>query len=522
MKIGSDQVISNNFNWSLSINNLTMKFGSSKALDDVSLEFNPGNIYGVVGHNGAGKSTLLQILSGALVPSEGEIFMDNQKLEFNGPQDALAAGIACVYQELSLPLNLPVYQCLYLGHEFTKGLFTNKKKMKEESNKLCKLVGLDIDVNVILGTLSVAQRQLLEIAAALGRDTKVLLLDEPTTALEPAQVEILFKIIKKLAKEQNLIILFVDHKLDEVLSVCDNVTALTDGKVILNSKASEISLTQLADAVIGTNQKIVEGKVIKDEKVPTTNVQIKYIELKNVVAQGLVNISFSVDKGEILGIYGLNGSGRSRLLKLLYGDLKIDSGELIFDDKVMKFESPHDAFYQGVAYLSEERKRDGFIPLMNSEENVTLSILRIFKRYKFLLNHRNIKSFAEASLKNLSVRGNLKGPIARLSGGNQQKVLFAKVLAQKPKIILLDEPTKGIDIGAKREIYKIIKDAARNEKITILVVSSEEEEILTLSDNVLVMKSGKVIGDKIKAEGLSITDLRRAALKSTEGVSSGR
>ena len=506
---------STNSNWSLSVNHLTMKFGISKALDDISIEFKAGEIHGVVGHNGAGKSTLLQILSGALSPTNGELIMGDQKLEFNDPSDALAAGIACVYQELSLPMNLPVYQCMFLGHEITNGIFTSKKKMKEESKKLCSIVGLDIDVNVILGTLSVAQRQLLEIATALGRDTKVLLLDEPTTALEPNQVEILFEIIRKLAKDQNLTVLLVDHKLDEILSVCNKVSALADGKVIWSGKTSEISLEQLTDAVVGTSRKHEEVSAGKIKQAEHKISESTYFEAKNIEAEGLHDISFTVGQGEILGIYGLNGSGRSRLLRLLYGDLKIELGQLIIGGKVMQFNNPQDAFNSGIAYLSEERKRDGFVPLMNSGENVTLPILKLFKRLRILLNHQSRKEFADNLINNLSVRGNLKGPISRLSGGNQQKVLFAKALAQKPRVFLLDEPTKGIDIGAKREIYKIIKDAAIKDNITVLVVSSEEEEILTLADNVLIMKSGKVIGEKIKADGLSIIDLRRFSLVSS-------
>ena len=501
--------------WSLSVNHLTMKFGSSKALDDISVEFNAGEIHGVVGHNGAGKSTMLQILSGALSPTNGELVMADQKLEFDEPSKALEAGIACVYQELSLPMNLPVYQCLFLGHEITSGIFTNKKKMKDESKRLCALVGLDIDINVILENLSVAQRQLLEIAAALGRNTKVLLLDEPTTALEPNQVEVLFEIIRKLAKEQNLIVLLVDHKLDEILSVCNKVTALADGKVILSRKTSEINLEQLTDAVVGTSRKHAEVLDKKSQQVEQKISNGNFFEAKNVEAEGLHDISFTVGQGEILGIYGLNGSGRSRLLRLLYGDLKIELGQLIIGGEVMRFNNPQDAFNSGIAYLSEERKRDGFVPLMNSGENVTLPILKLFKRLRIILNHQSRKDFADNLTNNLSVRGNLKGPISRLSGGNQQKVLFAKVLAQKPKVVLLDEPTKGIDIGAKREIYKIIKDAATKDNITVLVVSSEEEEILTLADNVLIMKSGKVIGEKIESKGLSIIDLRRFSLVSS-------
>lgn len=501
-----------NLTGSLSIDHISMIFGVTKVLDEVSVEFRPGNIYGVVGHNGAGKSTLMQILSGALRPTEGDISLGEQKLEFNTPQDALLAGIACVYQELSLPLNLPIYQCLYLAHEFRKGPFVDKRRMREESKKLCALVGLNIDVNLVLGTLPVSQRQLLEIAAALGRNAKALLLDEPTTALEPSQVEVLFNIIRKLADEQNLIVLLVNHKLDEILSVCDHVTALAEGAVILSSKTSETNLAQLTEAIIGTNLKSTNVAVNGDGTNRSIEKSVSYIEANNIKAPGLHDVSFSVNQGEILGIYGLNGSGRTRLLRVLYGDLEIESGQLRIDGADITFKDPRDAFRQGVAYLSEERKRDGFFPLMNAAENVTLPILWKFREFMIFLNRKSLQRFSEKSLLDLSVKGNLKGPISRLSGGNQQKVLFAKVLAQKPRILLLDEPTKGVDIGAKREIYRIIKDAAENENVTILVVSSEEEEILALSDSVLVMKLGNVLGDKLRAEGLSLTDLRRAAL----------
>lgn len=498
--------------WLLSVNNLSMNFGQTQALDRVSIEFESGRIHGIVGHNGAGKSTLLQILSGAIVPSSGAISLQGELLNIKEPADAISIGFVCVYQELALPVNLKVYQCLFLGREVSKLGRLNKRFMYDATKSLCMAVGLNIKPDDVVNTLSVAQRQLLEIASAIGKQVRVLLLDEPTTALEPSQVNVFFSTIKKLAKDKNIVVILVDHRLDEILSVCDKVSALTDGKLISSELVTDLNVEKLTSYVVGNSSKMGSDRLRDAIDLGGSKSSGELLSVSNLKEERLNDIALSLSRGEVLGIYGLNGSGRSRLLRVLYGDLKKQSGNILLEGKEIDIQSPQKAIELGFAFLSEERKRDGFIPLMPAGENITLPIIRNFKKWFFFVEHMTKSKFGKEQLKNLNVRGNLFGPIMRLSGGNQQKVLFAKVLAQNPEILLLDEPTKGIDIGTKSEIYRVIRDAVRIREIGVLVVSSEEEEILTLADSVVIMKNGTCDGRKFPTNTLSVATLRKLAL----------
>ena len=500
--------------WTLSAEHLSQEFGSTKALDDVTLIFKSGEIHGIVGHNGAGKSTLLQIFSGALSPTSGSINLDSSPISFIEPYQAYAAGIACVYQELSLPINLTIWQSLFLGHELRKNGLLDKKEMRRISSAICKDIEVDADSDTILSNLSVSQRQLLEIGAAINRKAKVILFDEPTTALEPTQISLLFSIMRKLAHEQNLIVVLVDHRLDEVLSVCDRVTALADGKIRLSGKKNEISIGNLTDAVIGNRERNA-GEVITPDQTLKREQRKKslLLEVRHLGSERLNDISLVLEEGEILGIYGLNGSGRSRFLRTLYGDLSFTNGEITLAGSNYLPSSPHYALSKGVAYLSEERKKDGFIPLLTPTENMTLPILHLYRRLRIFLNHNLKNSSALAILKKLNVRGDISGLIMRLSGGNQQKVLFARSIMQKPVLLLLDEPTKGIDIGAKIEIYDLIKSLVKSENIGVILVSSEEEEILSITDTVMIFRNGTSSGIKNKTSELDIANLRLLALQ---------
>lgn len=498
--------------WLLSVNNLSMNFGQTQALDQVSIEFESGRIHGIVGHNGAGKSTLLQILSGAIVPTSGVISLQGELLNINEPADAISKGIVCVYQELALPVNLKVYQCLFLGREVSKHGRLDKRFMHDATKALCAEVGLDVKPDDVVDTLSVAQRQLLEIASAIGKQVQVLLLDEPTTALEPSKVNVLFSTIKRLAKEKHIVVILVNHRLDEILSVCDKVSALTDGKLISSELVEDLNVQKLTSYVVGNSSKVHSSYSSDLIDLGVSKSSDEVLAVSDLKGERLNDISFSLSRGEVLGIYGLNGSGRSRLLRVLYGDLQKQSGNIFLEGKEIDIKSPQKAIESGFAFLSEERKRDGFIPLMPASDNIVLPIIRNFIKYFFFVEHKRKSKFGKEQLENLNVRGNLIGPIMRLSGGNQQKVLFAKVLAQNPGILLLDEPTKGIDIGAKSEIYRVIKDAARIRGIGVLVVSSEEEEILTLADSVIIMKNGKCDGRKFPTNRHSVATLRELAL----------
>jgi ABC-type sugar transport system ATPase subunit len=498
--------------WLLSVINLSMNFDQTQALDRVSIEFESGKIHGIIGHNGAGKSTLLQILSGAIIPSAGGMSLQGELLSIKEPADAISKGIVCVYQELALPVNLKVYQCLFLGREASKLGFLDKKFMHDATKALCAAVGLDVKPDDVVGTLSVADRQLLEIASAIGKQARVLLLDEPTTALEPSQVKVLFSTIGRIVKEKNIAVILVDHRLDEILSVCDKVTTLTDGKLVSSELVEDLTVEKLTTYVVGNSNKIESSQAGYLTGKASSNSSVELLSISNLKEERLEDISISLSYGEVLGIYGLNGSGRSRLLKVLYGDLQKQSGLIFLDGKEIDIKSPLKGIQTGFAFLSEERKRDGFIPLMTASENIVLPIIRNFMKYFFFIDHKKKSKFGIGQLGDLKVRGNLFGPIMHLSGGNQQKVLFAKVLAQNPRVLLLDEPTKGIDIGAKSEIYRVIKDAARIRGIGVLVVSSEEEEILSLADSVVIMKSGKCDGKKYPTNQYSVATLRELAL----------
>lgn len=509
----------NEMTWSLLATHLSMQFGDTQALNDVSIEFKSGEIHGVVGHNGAGKSTLLQVLSGALTPGEGGLTLDGTNLNFSEPFQAINAGIACVYQELSLPTNLTVTECLFLGHEIGNFGVLSKKEMNKKAQILCDEYGIEVDSGkTVCSELSISQRQLLEIAAASNRRARVLLFDEPTTALEPKQVEILFKLMRKLAQEENLVVIFVDHRLDEILSVCDRVTALADGKIRLSEDVANLNITKLTEAIVGisqlrasnTNKGSFSTNVTLGKKESNNEL---LLEIKSLKSSRLAVNEFTLSKGEIVGLYGLNGSGRSRFLKTLYGVNHFDSGSILFKRKVFKPTEPKSALDLGIAYLSEDRKNDGFIPLMNAYENISIAVLSRYKRLKLFINHKIKIEASKAVIQSVNALGNLRGPIVRLSGGNQQKVLFAGSILKNPSLLLLDEPTKGIDVGAKKEIYELIKTLAHDKGVSVIFSAGEEEEILTLADSVVIFRDGITTGKKFKTNELSIQMLRTLAIK---------
>jgi ribose transport system ATP-binding protein len=495
-----------------------MQFGDTRALNDISIEFRSGEIHGIIGHNGAGKSTLLQILSGALTPWQGSLTLDGENLIFNEPFQAIEAGIACVYQELSLPTNLTVTECLFLGHEIRHFGILSKKEMNKRAKNLCKEYGIEVEPGkTVCSDLSISQRQLLEIAAASNRKVRVLLFDEPTTALEPKQVEILFKLMRKLAQEENLVVIFVDHRLDEILSVCDRVTALSDGKIRLSETVENLSISKLTDAIVGISrpreiqkEHTLSSDSNQDTKALSSEVLLHVKALKSARLE--VN-ELNLLKGEIVGLYGLNGSGRSRFLKTLYGINSFDSGSILLENQIFEAKEPKSALKMGVSYLSEERKSDGFVPLMNAYDNITLPVLKRFKRLKVFVNHKAKTEAGKKAILSVSALGNLNGPIVRLSGGNQQKVLFAGSVLKNPILLLLDEPTKGIDVGAKREIYELIKIFAHNHGVSVIFSAGEEEEILTLADSVVIFRDGATSGKKFPAADLSVQLLRTLAIK---------
>ncbi|MHA7179395.1 sugar ABC transporter ATP-binding protein [Arthrobacter sp. MDB2-24] len=505
----------------LVVSSISKSYGPTNALTDVSLTIRPGSVVALIGHNGAGKSTLLRSLSGAEVPDTGSIEVDGLSDQFQSPSDATAAGIACVYQELSLVDELTVAENLFLGTEQRTGPFLNRKEMNRRADDLCQEYGIPARGTDLVGKLPVAQRQLLEVVRAINRNAKYLLLDEPTTALEQEQVENLLGIIRRLTAERGLGVLLVDHKLDEVFAIADHIVGLANGRIVLDSPIETVDRLAVIDAIVGDHA-TVDDSLMSNAELSIADLEVLdeakrsdrfgevVLTAERLSGNGLAGVSLDVHAGEVLGIYGLIGAGRSRFLRSVFGAQAIAQGQLTLHGKEYKPKEPADAISKGVAFLSEERKSDGFIPQFSSVDNAVLPVLDRFTT-SGVLNWKGLRKSARESLSQVTIRGDINNPITSLSGGNQQKALFARATIQQPRLLLLDEPTKGVDIGAKREIHRIIKDLAREKNVAVIVVSSEEEELTMLADSIVVFRHGACDGVTYPRTGITAAQLRELA-----------
>jgi ABC-type sugar transport system ATPase subunit len=501
----------------LVVSGVSKSYGATKALSDVNLAIPPGKVVALIGHNGAGKSTLLRALSGAEVPDEGTISLDGKAVQFRSPGDASAVGIACVYQELSLINELTVAENLFLGAEKLVGPLLNRRAMNKAADDLCAEYGIVAAGADLVARLPVAQRQLLEVVRAIHRDAKYLLLDEPTTALEQHQIDELLAIIRRLASERGIGVLFIDHKLNEVYAVASHIVGLANGRIVLAGDVQDVAVEDVVEAIVGegANQRLKSASGFEASADTRSRVDVNgpsgptAFEVHGLRGNGLVGIDLKVHAGEILGIYGLVGSGRSRFLRTVYGAEPTPEGAMLLAGKPFNPRSPSDSIDQGIAFLSEERKSDGFIPQMTSIENIIMPVLQRYLRIG-VLNWTALKRAAESALSSIPILGDVREPITSLSGGNQQKALFARALLQSPRLLLLDEPTKGVDIGAKAEIYEIIRQLAAQGR-SVLLVSSEEEELIEVADRVVVFRNRACDGHAIAAADLTVADLRRHA-----------
>ena len=514
-----DQHTLNNHSNMLEASGVSKFFSNVPALSDVSIVVRPGQITGLVGHNGAGKSTLLKILSGVYRPDRGSVRLNGETAELNTPSVAQAKGISTVHQELSLLPNLTVTQNVFLARERARLGMLQRDVMRNEAQAMVEKFDLDVDVRRNLGDYSVATRQLLELAIATHRKAQFLLLDEPTTSLEGAQIDKLLETIRDLADEQDVGILLIDHKLDEIYAVADTIVALVDGRIQINAPIKSIKREEVIRAITGDD---AAGETLSATLAPAgspasetgkqtpldSQITLKVTNLRT--NSGLRDISLTAYSGRVLGIYGLVGAGRSELLRTLIGLDTIVSGQIELFGRPYKPRNPASAQRAGIVYLTEERKQDGIIPPLDSRVNVSLPILEQFRRWG-LLNLGKMGDEANKYLDTFKVYGDRSRPVVNLSGGNQQKVLFARVLAQEPKVLLLDEPTKGVDIGVKVDIHRHVRKLAHEEGLTVIVVSSEEEEILEVSDEVAVFVNGTCDGKSEPAENLTAAQLRRAA-----------
>ena len=477
----------------LRMEHINKEFPGVKALDDVSLSVDAGEVLALCGENGAGKSTLMKILSGAYIASSGKIFINEKEMNYTKPEEAMAEGIRIIYQELN---NLPfmsVAENIFLGNWPRKPV-TNAidyATLKKNAKILLDRVSLDIDPFTELSQLSVAQKQLVEIAKALSGNCKVLVLDEPTSSLNETETQNLFKIIKTLAAEGKGII-YISHRMDEIFYIADKVEVMRDGRLVGVKAMEDTNRAEIIHMMVG--REIVD-------MYPKNEVQIgeTVLEVKHLTNDVVKDVSFNVKKGEILALFGLMGAGRTNIVEAIYGVRKISSGEVLLKGQPITIDSPECAMRHGIAYLPAERKLEGLLLDHSVSENIILA--SIDKRLGTVkLNLRREKEIANKWVKELNIKTpSISTEAQTLSGGNQQKVVLAKALEVEPEIILLNEPTRGIDVGAKIEIYKLIESLCEQGK-AVIMISSEIPEIMGIADRIVVVCEGRVTGELTREE----------------------
>ena len=479
----------------LEMNNITKSFPGVKALGDASLHVRAGEAHALVGENGAGKSTLMNILLGSITPGSGEIIYCGKKVSFRSPYEALANGISMVHQEMSLIPSVSVAENIWIGREtqFTKlGIISEKRRLKR-TQELFDKYRIDIDPKTATGTLSIANMQMVEIARAISYSPKILIMDEPTSSLSEKEVRLLYQIIRDLTKEGTSVI-FISHKLDEVFTLCDRITIMRDGFFISEFLTSEISSPELI--------KQIAGREIKD-MYPKNACDISdvVLEVRNIThRRQFEDISFYVRAGEILGCFGLVGAGRTETMEGVFGIRQLHSGEIYIGGEKVNMHSPKDAISYGVAMVTEDRRKSGIVSKLSVKHNISLANLNEISQKGFWIKNKkeitDIKNLAEKlAIKTPSVMQ----PVGALSGGNQQKVILARWLYTKPRVLILDEPTKGIDVGSKSEIHRMIGDLAK-QGIAIILISSECEEVMGISDRIVVFNKGKIVSEVERAD----------------------
>jgi inositol transport system ATP-binding protein len=469
-------------NYVLEARNISKSFPGVKALDDVNLCIEKGKVHALMGENGAGKSTLMKILMGLLPPDSGTIYLKGNSVNFSSAHDALKAGISMIHQELMPFPNLSVAENIFMGNEPTKFLgWIDKTKMYRDAVLLMERLGADIRVTRMMNELSVAEMQLVEIAKALSNKSQVIIMDEPTSAIAEKEVATLFKLICDL-KQQDLSIIYISHKMDEILKISDTITVMRDGKYIGTYDKSEVDQAKLISLIVGRELSTVFEK--RNARLGET-----FLSVQGLTSSKFKNINFHVKKGEIVGLAGLMGSGRTEIVNALFGIEKIIEGEIKIRGKKVEISSPRMAMKYGLGLVSEDRKKFGLVLKLSVKLNISLASLRKIKAGLFL-DFRKENKIVEQQIINFRIKTPSRNQIVNhLSGGNQQKVVLAKVLLNEPDIIIFDEPTKGIDIGAKLEIYSLITQLSLAGK-AIILVSSELPEILGMSDRILVIHNG--------------------------------
>src|SRR5215216_2397531 len=470
------------------LRNVTKRFGGVTAVEDVDFDLRPGEVHALVGENGAGKSTLMKMVHGLYTPDEGTLEVGGEVVDFSSPRDAEAAGIAMIPQELDLFPELSVTENLFVGRRRPRtgwgGL--NQNAMQAEARERLRSLGVDLDVTSTVKRLSAANQQIVAIARALVGEAKAVVMDEPTASLTEREVQQLFRIISELTSG-GVGVVYISHRLDEIFAISDRITVLRDGHHITTAPASELDAEELVRLMVGRplNELFTRSPHSPGEVA---------LEVRGLGRAGeFEDVDLVVRRGEIVGLAGLVGAGRSEVAQSIFGIHPPEAGDIRIDGEEVRIHSPQAAMERGIFYVPEERRSQGLILPFSIKNNITLSILDRISRFGFV--PRAERQTADRFAKDLSIRGaKVSEPVSRLSGGNQQKVVLAKSLAREPSILLLDEPTRGIDVGAKSEIYRLIDDLAKEGK-AILLISSELEEVLSMSDRIVVMREGRVTGE---------------------------
>lgn len=476
----------------LKLDNICKSFPGVRALYNAGLSVYPGRVMALMGENGAGKSTLMKILTGIYSKDSGSIHYQGQEVTFKNPKMSQLAGISIIHQELNIIPNLTIAENIFLGREFTNKFGgIDWKKMTTESEKLLKRLKIKHSPTTPVEQLSLGELQMIEIAKALSFDAKVIIMDEPTDALTDTETDALFNVIREL-KQQNCGIVFISHRMQDIFTICDDVTVLRDGELIAERSLKEINEEQLIELMVG--RKLSEQYPHIESPIGDT-----VLEVKNISGCGVHNASFKLHRGEILGISGLMGAGRTELMKLIYGALPKTAGEVFLKQKQLSIHSPQDGLNNGIVYISEDRKGDGLVLGMSIKENMTLTALKQLTKH-YSINHKAEKMTVNDFILLFNIKtSSMDQTIGLLSGGNQQKVAIAKGLMTRPDVLILDEPTRGIDVGAKKEIYQLI-NKFKEEGMSIIIVSSDMPEIIGMSDRVLVMNNGEIRAEYLRNE----------------------
>lgn len=473
----------------LKIVDIVKSYGGIQALKGVSISFNGGEVHAIVGENGAGKSTLIKTIAGAISPNSGEIWIDGNVYHKLSPKLSKVLGIEVVYQEFNLIESLSVSENIFLGEKLTK--LVNYSELEKRSSELFKRFKVDINPKMIVEHLSPAQKQIVEILKALSRNSKVIIMDEPTAPLTKNEVDVLFEVIKEL-KRKGTTIIYISHRLDEIFEIADQVTVLRDGSYIDTKCVKDTNVKELIKKMVGR-------EVIQKEDYPSYRQEEITLSLRNLEGNGLSDINLDLYKGEILGLFGLVGSGRTELARLIFGVDKKTDGNILINDELVYIKSTSDAMKKGIAMIPEDRKVDGCFIDKHISWNITISFLRNISRFN-VVNKLKEADYYTSFVQKLRIKAASPNQlVGNLSGGNQQKVVIAKSLIRESKVIIFDEPTRGIDVGARQEIYEFIRELSKN-GCSILTISSDMEELIHISNRILVMSEGRLTGELQKSE----------------------